>query len=274
MFEGSVKFCHLIKRAVKSAATVLIYDTGTINLQSGGSLSARDVQILDNGNLNFTGGALAFSGDFQGDLAVPQAGTVRFNGLDQTIQGDLSNSGVIVFLAAPDVTDGGYSPITVTGNWTDSPTGEVRVIGGTWDQANRQVVVTAPTSAAAGTQTNIDTASTPRVQVTDGDNSVIVAFDAEEGSINFTASTNSVSQIQARDVVTAWDFDTNAGQNSDKVISMFIGEGIDPDSLAVWHSVDAGSTWTLHDAAITYDDGIATFSPGMCATSACSDWEC
>mgnify|MGYP005846048179 CR=1 FL=1 len=238
---------------------VKIYSGGTINLQAGGTIHANSFEPRAGSTFNFTGGTLRINGHFYDDLIVPVAGMVVFptGGL---INGDVTNSGKIVFTVSPYITEGAYSPIIpIDGVWTDTATGVVQVIGGSWDAVNHQIVVTEPTVVSANTQTAIDTASTPRVQVNDGSTTVTVAFQADQGSLNFQASINPVTQIAQQNVAAAWDFEADGAAIQTTMVSMNIGEGYDPDLLTVWHSTNGGVSWTLHTTDITYEDGVASF---------------
>lgn len=105
---------------VEIGGTLRIHGNGTVNLQSGGTILTQHFDPTD-GTFNFTGGTLAITGEFAGDLHVPQAGTLKGDG---TVVGNVMNAGLV----AP-----GFSPeiIHVDGDYEQTAEGTLEIeIGG------------------------------------------------------------------------------------------------------------------------------------------------
>ncbi len=101
---------------VSVAGTTRIHGGGTVHLEAGGTIRTHHLDPT-NGTFHFTGGTLALTGTFTGDLHVPDAGTLTGTG---TVGGRVTSAGLV----AP-----GSSPgtLTIDGDYTQLATGSLAI---------------------------------------------------------------------------------------------------------------------------------------------------
>jgi len=184
-----------------------------------------------------------------------------------TTAGSLTNKGAINFYADALLPAGVYTPISEYAGraMTWSGTGAYNAWGGTWDNVNKQFLVSSVTVLMAGSSENVSTAE--RLLFTDpaSGKRVGASFGTVAGGTNFAADLMTPSEINALmatpgfsgSVLSGWDFTTNftGGQ---ALLSFDIGLG--KQDLKVWHL--QGATWTPYTPDLqTYDShGILSFT--------------
>jgi len=225
----------------------------------GGTLSIRDGAEVTVGSSSRIWGGSTIEIEVVSSHTTAPGGTHALS-----IDSNLTNDGLIRLIAAPDASEGTYAPLSVGGTWTG--TGTLQTIGGTWDAGENEFVIAPSTTGTNGISTDIDLTTSQRLQVTgSGGSQLLVAFDAsgqsneESSTIAFTATQLSLTTIDGEQVLVVWNFATDLTPGTDVQLSMEVGSGWDSSLFSAWHSDDNGSTWTLLDSAIEYDDFYASF---------------
>ena len=93
-----------------------IHGGGTVNLEAGGTIRTRHLDPT-NGTFNFSGGTLALTGTFTGDLHVPDAGTLTGTG---TVGGGVISAGLVAPGSSPGI-------LTIDGDYTQLATGSLAI---------------------------------------------------------------------------------------------------------------------------------------------------
>lgn len=222
------------------------FGTGTLNIENGGKVTVDNTLTVNNkGTVN-----IEVSGD---DM--------------MTVGGDVINKGYFRFTAAPNLSPGDYTPISITGSW--SGTGTYGAIGGVWHPATHVFSVSLPIAVSRGALTSLDLTSTQQLLI-EGDNSQVgVAFNSNDvaigggSTITFRAIENNVATINGGSVLSAWDFETDLDFSGDSEVLLFFEVGADrtPGAFAAWHSED-GVSWDPFETDIFYDGTQAGFLVG------------
>lgn len=180
-----------------------------------------------------------------------------------SIDGDLTNHGLIRLLAAAEASQGVYVPVGVDGDWTG--TGMVQTIGGTWDETNLDFHIAPSAIGTDGASSSLNLTVNQRLKITGGSRGeLLAAFDsAGEASgggqtIDFTATELSISTLGNEEVLGAWEFDTDLLSGTEVQLSMEVGEGWDPNLFSAWYNPD-GVEWVEFETTIRYDGLHASF---------------
>ncbi|MEX2546015.1 MAG: hypothetical protein WD316_12875 [Phycisphaeraceae bacterium] len=131
--------------------TTTINQNGAINL-NGGTLRATTIDHTAGGQFNFTAGTLQVV-TFDGDLAIPEAGTVTGGG---TITGNVSNAGLLSPGNSPGV-------LTINGGFTQAATGtlEILLAGSDPGTGHDQLAIEGATTLAGTLAASLDPDFTP-----------------------------------------------------------------------------------------------------------------
>lgn len=213
--------------------------TGTLNIEKGGMVTTYGLNVWEGGKI-----ALEVYGN---DMLK--------------VEDYLNNDGQIRLTAAPNLAAGAYIPIEA-GAWSGS--GSLETIGGTWNSLTHEFTVSAAQETSSGSQATVDLATTQKLQIASPQGMVLAAFNPDAQStgggsvVTFTATANSTETISGREVLSAWDFDTDLAFGTEIQLSLEVGAGWNPSLFAVWHSAD-GSIWTPFETEIFYDGSMASF---------------
>lgn len=199
---------------------------GKVSVSDGGRLSiGRDLNVNSGSKLN-----ISVDGD-----AVITTGVAGEEGW-----GDFSNFGLINMMADSDLAAGDYSPVQIGPYGSYYNEGEVRAIGGSWDDATQVFSVSEITTDGTGDL------SGKRVSYFD---ELVVSFADDVGEQSFEVEALDVESINGQEVLAAFAFDTTITEGT--LLSYFVGEDLDDSTISIWHLADGETEWTLFTADYT-----------------------
>lgn len=251
-----------------SAGSVYATDSATLTFAG----PARDI-LIGNGNnsvgrLSIANGASVLAGrtvdvggggtNSSGELTLIVSNNTM---LTATNFNNRSGKGTVNLYADPRLAAGDYTPIAVSGTWTNE--GALKTIGGLWDEGSREFSVGAAHQAMAGQSVELDLGNWQRLDFDGGPGSLRIGFDptaiaGDADPLAFAADVNSVGTIDDKSVVAAWDFTTNIASGFLTMVSFDVGAGANLDLLELWYSPD-GLSWELAELDLTLHGEWATF---------------
>jgi T5SS/PEP-CTERM-associated repeat protein len=233
--------------------------SGTVSITSGGSITAKNVQITNTSLLAVDVGS--------GTKLTVDSGT-----------GTVTNNGVIrIFAGAGVPVDPAikYAPIAA-GSWSDTA-GLYQAVGGTWDATAHEFTASSVIDGTSGLPVSMNLQSIQRALVSgsavDGTNWVIGAsFPAAANQTDITFSATVASDTILDDletavgdpqtILSAWTFSTTdytLSPTNPIYFSLLVGENQSLHDFTLWQH--SGSSWTKSTIAdLTYDGTYASFT--------------
>ncbi|MGE9293042.1 MAG: hypothetical protein ACQKBW_05470 [Puniceicoccales bacterium] len=205
-----------------------IVGAGTLNITDGGKVnSTNDVEIGSSSSLN---------------LGVSKNATLL------EASGNLVNHGTINIFSLGNLASDTYTIVTA-GSFSGS--GSVNSWGGIINGSN-QFEVSGLTDYAGSTLSQ--SFSAQRVSIDSGD--VIISFADNAGSGDLTLSGGELPAPVVADYFDGGTIDLTGLTNTQMIMSFYLGEGFDEDSIMIWEYM-AGN-WAMIDV----DDTLATYEEG------------